>query len=192
MGDLIHSTHFVLLAAEAAADASPLDKLGIDVWKLAVQLVSFLVFVGLLWKLAVGPITRVLDQRQDKIREGLEAAERMQAELTATASKNEEALRQAQIQSQQILAEARATGDVQIAKAKEEAERQAEDYLNRARQTLQAETEQARMQLRAEVADLAVLAATKIVRKELDPAAQSSLIEETLKEAGSASGQPQA
>jgi F-type H+-transporting ATPase subunit b len=49
---------------------------------------------------------------------------------------------------------------------------------------LRAETEQARHQLRQEVADLAVTAATKIVRKELDPATQTRLIEETLAEAG--------
>jgi F-type H+-transporting ATPase subunit b len=191
MGDLIHSTQLFLLATEAAS-SSPLDKLGIDVWKLVVQLVSFLVFIGLLWKLAVGPIVKILDARQEKIREGMEAAERMQAELKATASKNEEAMREAQQQAQQILAEARAASDAAIARAKDEAEKQGEAYLARARQTLHAETEQARLELRTEVAEIAVLAATKIVRKELDAATQSVLIEETLKEAGKGGGQPQA
>jgi F-type H+-transporting ATPase subunit b len=53
----------------------------------------------------------------------------------------------------------------------------------RAQASLRAETEQARQQLRNEVADLAVLAAGNIVRKELDPKAQAKLIEETLNEA---------
>lgn len=165
-----------------------MDALGISGWKLIIQLISFLIFIVLLWKLAGGPITRMLDQRQDKIREGMEAAERMQAELQATSAKNEEVLRQARVDAQQILTEARATGDAQIARAKDEAGRQADDYLARARQTLQAETENARQLLRQEVAGLAVTAATKIVRKELDPATQAKLIEETLSEAAASGG----
>lgn len=167
-----------------------MDALGISGWKLIVQLISFAVFIILLWKLGGGPISRMLDQRQDKIREGMEAADRMKAELQATAAKNEEVLRQARADAQQILVDARATGDVQIARAKDEAERQGEEYLTRARQTLQSETELARQQLRQEIADLAVSAATKIVRKELDPAAQARLIEETLSEASTSGDRP--
>lgn len=167
-----------------------MDALGISGWKLIVQIISFLIFIVLLWRLAGGPITRMLDQRQDKIREGMEAADRMKAELQATAAKNEEVLRQARADAQQILTDARATGDAQIARAKEQAERQGEEYLTRARQTLQGETETARQQLRQEVADLAVMAATKIVRKELDPAAQARLIEETLSEASTSGDRP--
>jgi F-type H+-transporting ATPase subunit b len=160
-----------------------MDALGISGWKLIVQLVSFAIFIILLWKLGGGPIARMLDQREEKIREGMEAADRMKAEMEATAARNEEVLRQARADAQQILVDARATGDAQIARAKEEAERQAGEYLARAQATLQNETESARQQLRQEIADLAVNAATKIVRKELDPAAQARLIEETLAEA---------
>jgi F-type H+-transporting ATPase subunit b len=164
--------------------------LGISGWKLIVQLVSFAIFIILLWKLGGGPIARLLDQREEKIREGMEAADRMKAEMEATAARNEEVLRQARADAQQILVDARATGDAQIARAKEEAERQGEEYLTRARQTLQSETETARQQLRQEIADLAVSAATKIVRKELDPAAQARLIEETLSEASTSGDRP--
>ena len=167
-----------------------MDALGVSGWKLIVQLISFAIFIILLWRLGGGPIARMLDQRQDKIREGMEAADRMKAELQATAAKNEEVLRQARADAQQILVDARATGDAQIARAKEEAERQGEEYLTRARQTLQSETEAARQQLRQEIADLAVTAATKIVRKELDPAAQARLIEETLSEASTSGDRP--
>lgn len=167
-----------------------MDALGVSGWKLIVQLISFAIFIILLWKLGGGPIARMLDQRQDKIREGMEAADLMKAELQATAAKNEEVLRQARADAQQILVDARATGDAQIARAKEEAERQGEEYLTRARQTLQSETEMARQQLRQEIADLAVTAASKIVRKELDPAAQARLIEETLSEASTSGDRP--
>jgi F-type H+-transporting ATPase subunit b len=158
--------------------------LGIDVWKLVVQIVAFLLFVGLLWRLALGPIVNMLDQRNGKIRDSMEAAERMQAELRQTAARNEETLAAARQEAQQVLATAREAADSVLARAREDAGRQSEEYLARAEATLRAETEQARQMLRQEVGDLAVAAATKIVRKELDPAAQQRLIEETLAEAG--------
>jgi F-type H+-transporting ATPase subunit b len=159
-----------------------MSDLGINGWNLVIQLIAFVIFVYLFWRYALGPIVRVLDQRQDRIRESMESAQRMQAELQATAARNEEVLAQARQEAQQILTNAREASDATLARARQEASTQAEEYLARAEATLRAETEQARQQLRQEVADLAVLAATKIVRKELDPATHTRLIEETLAE----------
>jgi len=165
-----------------------MSALGIDGWKLIVQLIAFLIFIALMWKLALGPIVEQLDKRQEKIKEGMEAAQRMQAEMQATAARNEEILAEARRESQTILTNAREAGEATIARARDEAAKQADEYLVRAQSTLRAETEQARLQLRQEVADLAVTAASKIIRKELDPAAQARLIEETLTEATNRSG----
>jgi F-type H+-transporting ATPase subunit b len=160
-----------------------MDKLGINGWQLAVQLVAFLVFIYLLWRFAVGPIVRVLDQRAERIRESMASAERMQAELKETQARNEDALLQARREAQEIVASARQTSEQMIAKAREEASVQQEEYLRRAEDTLRQQTEEARVALRKEVGDLAVLAAGKIVRKELDPKAQAQLIEQTLADA---------
>lgn len=160
-----------------------MDKLGINGWQLAVQLVAFLVFIYLLWRFAVGPIVRVLDQRAERIRESMASAERMQAELKETQARNEDAMLQARREAQEIVVTARQTGEQLIAKAREEASVQQEEYLRRAEDTLRQQTEEARVALRKEVGDLAVLAAGKIVRKELDPQAQAQLIERTLADA---------
>ena len=163
--------------------------LGVNGWQLAVQLVAFIAFIILLWRFALGPIVATIDKRQEKIREGMEAAQRMQAELQATAARNEEVLSEARREAQVILTNAREAGEAALTAAREEAAKQGEQYLARAEATLRAETEQARLQLRQEVADLAIAAAAKIVRKELDPATQTRLIEETLSEvAGRSNG----
>lgn len=160
-----------------------MSQLGIDGWKLIVQIVAFLIFIWILRKYALGPIVQTLDKRQDRIREGMEAAQRMQAEMQATAARNEQILVEARQQAQSILSQAREAGDATVARAKDEASKQAAIELEKAQATLRAENEQARSMLRAEVADLAISAATKIVRKELDAATQKRLIEETLNEA---------
>ena len=158
--------------------------LGINGWNLIIQLVAFLIFLFLLWRFALGPIVRVLDQRQERVRESMAAAERMQAELRATAARNEEVLTEARREAQQIIASAREAGEATVARAREQANAQAEEYLARAEATLRQETAQARQQLRQEIADLTVTAVDRIVRNELDLAAQTLLIEEMLAEAG--------
>ncbi len=162
--------------------------LGIDGWKLAVQLAAFLGFIFLLWKYALGPIVKMIDARTAKIEESMSAAEKMQADLKATASRSEEALAEARKEAQQIVTNAREASESMLNKAREDAGKQADEYLARAQSSLRSETEQARLQLRQELAGLAVSAAGKIVRKELDPAAQSQLIEETLAEATVSNG----
>ena len=157
--------------------------LGINAWGLAVQLIAFLVFIWLFWRYALGPITNMLDERSRRISESMQATERMKQEMAAASTRNEEILAEARQQAQQIIAQAREVSDATIARAQQEASQQAEEYLARAQSTLRQETDQARLQLRQELADLAVMAAGRIVRRELDPAAQSRLIEETLAEA---------
>jgi F-type H+-transporting ATPase subunit b len=165
-----------------------MDALGIDLWGLIVQLVAFIVFVFLFWRYALGPITSMLDERSRRIAESMAAADRMKQEMAAASARNEEILIEARQQAQQIIAQAREVADATVTRAQKEAGEQADAYLARAQATLRQETEQARLQLRQELADLAVMAAGRIVRKELDPAAQTQLIEEALAQAGTPDG----
>lgn len=165
-----------------------MDALGIDLWGLIVQLVAFLVFVFLFWKYALGPITNMLDERSRRIAESMAAADRMKQEMAAASARNEEILVEARQQAQQIITQAREVADATVSRAQKEAGEQADAYLARAQATLRQETEQARLQLRQELADLAVMAAGRIVRKELDPAAQTQLIEEALAQASAPDG----
>lgn len=159
-----------------------MSDLGINGWNFAVQAIAFLVFVYLLWRYAVGPIVRVLDTRQDKIGESLMAAERMQQELRDSAAKNEEIMAQARREAQDVLNTARGNAEHIVTRANEAAAASADEFLTRAQETLRQETAQARQQLRLEVADLAVNAAGKILRKEISADDQKTLIEQTLSE----------
>lgn len=161
-----------------------MDKLGIDIWQFAIQMIAFIAFVYLLWRFAIGPIVKVLDERQAHIRESLNAAERMQLELKETQAKNEEALLVARREANDVLATARKNAEQIEARAREKAEQSADDFLGRAQETLRQETAQARSALRQEVADLAVVAAGKIIGKEISKDDQQRLIDATLAEHG--------
>lgn len=162
--------------------------LGLNLWGLIVQIIAFVVFVFLFWKYALGPITNMLDERSKRIADSMAAADRMRQEMAAASARNEEILAEARQQAQQIITQAREVGDATIARAQKEAADQADAYLARAQATLRQETEQARLQLRQELADLAVMAAGRILKKELDPAAQSTLIQDVLNEASVPAG----
>lgn len=157
--------------------------LGINGPNLIVQLVAFVAFLVIFWKVALGPITKMLDERRDRIREGMEAAQRMEKELAATQARNEEVLAEARREAQKILATARETGEQMLERAREQSQAEADQLIEKARAAIAAEQEKAWLQLRGDVADLAISAATKIVRHELDRAEQTRLIEETLAQA---------
>ncbi len=160
------------------------ESIGINGWNLIAQVIAFILFIYLLQRYALGPIVRALDERTARVRSGMEAAQKMQADLQTTAARNEQVLAEARREAQAIVTNAREVSDTTIAKAREEAGRQADEYLARAEESLRQETALARQQLRQEIADLAVTAAGKIVRRELDPAGQTRLINEALAEAG--------
>jgi F-type H+-transporting ATPase subunit b len=162
--------------------------LGITWLNLGVQLVSFALFVWLFWKFALGPITRMKDAREERIRQSLERAQAIELELQNTRTQNEETLNEARREAQVILQNARELSDQNIARSREQAQAQADEMLEKARLAFDAEVRQARVELRQEVAELAILAATKIVRANIDRDDQMRLIEEALAEAGSRNG----
>ncbi len=159
-----------------------MSDIGINGWNLIAQIITFIIFVYLFWRFALKPIVTRLDARTDRIRSSMQAVEQMRTELNQTEARNEQLLAEARQEAQQIAANARQASEATLARAREEAGRQSDEYLTRAQESLRQETNQARQQLRQELADLAVTAAGKIVRRNLDPAAQSQLIQETLAE----------
>ena len=143
---------------------------------LIVQIIVFLLLAAFTMKFVWPPIAKALDERAQKVAEGLAAADKAKSELAAAnlrveqelaASRNENAQRQADAErrAQQIIEEAKARAGEEgariIAAAKAEAQQQAV---------------QAREALRDEVAKLAVRGAEQILRKEVNPAVHAELL----------------
>ena len=153
-----------------------------------VAIVQFLLLFFLLQRFLWGPIQKTLQDRADRIRDGLETAE---------AAKRERA--QMQVEVERLLTEARREASAiaeRTTKAAEaaavEIRTQAKADGDRLRERAKADAEQlhqqALAQLRAEVASMAVLAAGRILGKEVDATAHRALIERSLDEAGSELG----
>ena len=77
-----------------------MDALGINLPGLLTQLISFTILVLILYKFLYGPITNMLDQRADRIKESLEAAERARDEAASSAESVEKEMVNARVEGQ--------------------------------------------------------------------------------------------
>ena len=159
-----------------------MDALGIDLPRLLTFLVGFTVIAVFLRMFLYGPIIRMLDQRADRIRDSLEAAENARAEAASSAERVEQELANARREGQELIAEARdAAGRLR----EQEAERtraQVEEMLDRAREEIRRERSAAVEEVRSEFAGIAILAAERIVEQSLDGNAHRELIDRVLEE----------
>ena len=170
-----------LLAAEESGEDAPglVDPVvGLMFWTLVV----FGLTLFVLWKVAFPRIAEALDKRQRMIEDSIDSAEKTRSEADALLREYRERLSDARGQADEIVARARRTAEAHEAEIQAEARAKREEMMEQTRKDIEAETRRAIQQIRAEVADLTVLATEKVTRKTLDSADQKRLVDEALAE----------
>ncbi len=161
-----------MIASNALIKVTP----GLMIW----TIVAFLVTLFVLRRYAFGPIQKTIDERRERIRRSLEEADQARAEARRMLEEHRALLGQARGQAEEILAEARKTREAMERRMREETEAERQRRLEETRREIQAETERAHEQIRTEVAELTLVAATKVTGKVLDPSDHRRLIEEAI------------
>jgi F-type H+-transporting ATPase subunit b len=151
---------------------------GLMIWTLVV----FALSMWFLGKFAFPRIQEALDKRQRAIEESIEASESARAQAAELLAEYRERLAAAREQADEIVARARKAGEVHEAEAIADAKRKREELMQQTRREIDQETRRAIQQIRAEVADLTVLATEKVTRKSLTEADQRQLVEEAVAE----------
>lgn len=143
---------------------------------LIAQFVVFFILAFVTMKFVWPPLMKALDERAKKIADGLAAADKGKAELALANKRVEEELARARADNLARVADAekQAAGIVEKAKAEAEAERAR--ILAQATAEAGQEMQRARDTLRASVADLAVAGASKILKREVNPAAHADIL----------------
>ena len=162
----------MLLAASGLIDVVP----GLMIWTLVCFGITFYV----LKRFAFGRIQQMIDERRKRIRESLQEADSARAEARRLLEEHRKLIGQARGQAEEILSEARRVAEAQRERVKEEAEDDRQRRLEETRRQIEAETQRALAQIRAEVAELALVAAEKVTRRSLDEKSQRALIEDAL------------
>ena len=149
-----------------------------------VSVVNFLVLLYVLRAFMWGPIMRTLDTRATKIREGLQMAEDAKAERLRMQAEVERLLTQARLEATALGEKAMASAEAAAAELRAQARAEADRIREKGRTDAQALHDQVLAQLRGEVASMVVLAASRILGREISPEQHRALIEESLSEAG--------
>lgn len=149
---------------------------------LLIQMFVFLAFVWFTMKFVWPPLSKAMEERQDKIADGLSAAERGRKELELAQYRVKDELKQAKIQAAEIVEKAHRRASQLIEEAKEEAKLEAQKQGKIAHEQLLQETNRARDGLRKQVAYLAIAGAEKILNREVDAKTNSALLDNLIEE----------
>lgn len=155
-----------------------MEGLGLDLKYTISQILSFLILFWLLQRFLFPPLLRILNERSDRINTSLRQAEEIQQQLARTQADYQERMEQARRESQDIVARATQMGEKLKDEIVADAHQQSEAMLNRARVEITSERERAVAELRGQVADLALLAASQVVGKSVDDATNRRLVQD--------------
>lgn len=157
--------------------------LGISWQGLVAQLINFGILLVLLYVIAYKPIRRMLDERSEKVKASMEQAEQMKEVMARTEEQVKEELGAARTERQNILAQAEQVGQQLKEEAREQAKQDAEVIVAKARTEIGRERDEAIAELKREFADLAIMAAEKVINETLDKEKHRKLIDEVLEQA---------
>lgn len=142
----------------------------------AATLVLFALFALVLSRFGWGPLMHALEEREKGVLEAVEGAHRANAEAQALLEKHKELLREAGRERDEIIKKALGEADSLKADLAVKARSEAEEMIRRAKEQVEREKTLAILELRQQVAELAIEAASKIVTSSLTPEAQKKLV----------------
>ncbi|QBQ06254.1 F0F1 ATP synthase subunit B [Sporosarcina pasteurii] len=176
---------FHLLAANAA-DAGFLEKLNgrLNLGDIIVTVALFTILLVLLKKYAWGPLMGVMDQRAEMIANEIEQAEKSRVESQQLLEEQRKLLNDARTDAQAIVENAREQGESQREEIVKAARNEVSRLKEEASLEIASEREKAVQAVREEFVSLSVLAASKVLGKEVSEEENRALIEETIAKAG--------
>ena len=143
------------------------DTFGVDWHLLVAQAINFAIVAFLIWKFAFKGILDTVKEREEQISDSLKNAEKIKLQLEETDRKHEETLKDASVEAQKTVSQAREQAKVHLESQREEAEKQAEEIVRKAREAMELEKQRVLEEAREEVASLVVMATSKVLGREL-------------------------
>jgi len=165
-----------LLVSESGGGFNPLSLN--DGGGLFWTVVIFLVALVPIWKMVMGPITRAMEERDDKLASAIVSAEKASRE--AESAKNEVVgrLREAELEAAKLLDAARGRAETVERQLKDQAAKEAAAMLERAKSEIRGEQDRAISAIRREVVDLSLHAAGQVLHRKVDAQDDRRLVEE--------------
>ena len=165
-----------------------ISSLGFNLPALIAQLINFVLLLIIFRLLLYKPLLNMLDQRKKRIQEGIDASDEAKRRLADTEQETAREMDKARQEGQALIAQAQQAADRLREEEKQRARAEAEQLIERASSEIALERDAAIAELRREFAGLAVTAAERVIKKEIDAGTHRQLIDEVLAEAPTNAG----
>ncbi|MGH3909315.1 MAG: F0F1 ATP synthase subunit B [Pseudonocardiaceae bacterium] len=153
------------------------------------ELLIFLLVLGVVWRYVVPPVKRAMNERQEMIRRQIEESERARTQLQAAETRYQEALAEARVEAAKIREAARADSQAIKDEMRQQADQEVARIQQRGEEQLATQRERVVRELRAELGQLAVELAGRIVGESLtDDARRAGTVDRFLGELEQMSG----
>jgi F-type H+-transporting ATPase subunit b len=153
---------------------------GLMIW----TAISFVILLVLLLKVAYKPITKALKRREDTIRDSLEEAKKTRESAEALLEDYKKQLAQAREEAHKILSEGKTLGENVKKEIIQKAHEESNQIVKRAQEEIEFQKEKALTDLKERIADLTIMAASKVIEKSLDKKDHERLLEEYISKVG--------
>ena len=151
---------------------------GLFIW----TIVTFLLLLWGLKKIAWTPLLEALETRQNAIRKSLDDAQQAKVELERLNAESARIIQQARVDAEAIISQGRVDGDRLREEIRSKARSEADNIVKNAERQIQLETSRALEQIRREAVDLSVMIASKIIQRNLSREDNERLIDDTIKQ----------
>lgn len=146
--------------------------------------ISFIVLLILLKKFAYPQILKGLKKREETIQQQLEEARRTKREAQSLLEEYRQQLAEARSEAQKIINEGKQLGENMRKEILQKAQQESNEIVKRAQEEIELQKQKALLELKERIADLSLAAASKIMKKSLDPKDHQRLIEDYLAQIG--------
>lgn len=146
--------------------------------------ISFIVLLILLKKFAYPQILKGLKKREETIQQQLEEARRTKQEAQSLLEEYRQQLAEARSEAQKIINEGKQLGENMRKEILQRAQQESNEIVKRAQEEIELQKQKAILELKERIADLSLAAASKIIKKSLDPKDHQRLIEDYLAQVG--------
>lgn len=149
---------------------------GLMIW----TLVIFIVVLLVLTKFAFGPITKAVEAREKALEDAIEGAKLDREEAAKLLEEHKKLVAQGRADAQRFIVDGRTAGEKVRAEIIDQAHRERQQVLERARQEIESERLIAMAELRRDAVNLAVRGASKVIEKNLDDETNRKVVESFL------------
>jgi ATP synthase, F0 subunit b len=157
-----------MLFLGTAAQGNPvtriMDTFGVQGDLLVAQIINFCLVSYVLYRFAIKPVLKTVEERQKKISEGLQYAEEMKAQLASAEKERLNLLKKAQEDAQTLFAKTKQESELYLQEQKKSAEKKVEQMLGQAKDAIEVERRNMISEARTEVATLVVATTERLLK----------------------------